>query len=222
MPHDAYISEIRSLISRYYDGSITPAERRCLTTLLADADAVSLPADLAAAAAPFIALAKAADTPTPPPPAWLEDKLKAIAVTAKTPRRRLRIAEWLCVGAAAAIALMPLFVSNDAQPDAATITSSPAPPIVAQVHIADAYDSDAAPGTHTASASAPKAAAAPRPHTSAPRRAAEARHNHDIAYADLPHSTIVITDPDQAADITANAIDVLARTLDAQMSILYK
>lgn len=221
MTNDAHISEIRNLLSLYYDGCGTPADRQRLAALLADT-AIELPADIAADAAPFLALAAAADTATPPPPAWLEDRLKAITITAERPRRRKRIAAWLSVGAAAAIALLPLFVSNDAEPDAASVTSLPSTPIVAQVHIADEHDSAAEPATLTAEASAPKAASAARHHTATTRRATEAHHNHDIAHADLPRSTIVITDPDQAAYITANAIDVLARTLDAQMSILYK
>ncbi|MGM9861940.1 MAG: hypothetical protein ACI30W_05025 [Muribaculaceae bacterium] len=217
MTNDAHISEIRYLLSLYYDGGCTLADRQRLAALLADT-AIVLPADIAADAAPFLALAAAADTTTPTPPAWLEDRLKAITVTAERPRRRKRIAAWLSVGATAAIALLPLFVSNEAEPDAA----APTPPIVAQVHITDAHDSAAEHATLTAEVTTPKAAEPPRHLTATPRRATEARNYHDIAHADLPHSTIVITDPDQAAYITANAIDVLARTLDAQMSILYK
>lgn len=218
------ITEIRSLLESYYVGDISPDETRRLSELLAETP--DLPSDLALEAKIMAQLDEASDaTSRILPPTDLEERL--IAITA-VPKRHRNL--WMWISSAAAAAIILCFIWRPVICDTPTDSTEKKEIIAASPNAGNerpaALATSIEPEGHDEyaillkpepkrSGNIAMAANTPKPiQANAPRR-----HN-ETAEAVTEDYYIEVCNPEQAAQISNNALQMLAATINAQLSSL--
>ncbi len=197
MINSSDISRIRTLLDSYYDGSISPVERKELTELFIAAE--SLPEDLTMEKEIYLSIESHEEIPVP---GYLSERIEQ-ALSAEAVRKRSFLWPALCyAGAAAAVIMLFAMAWNavDISGDSIEVPKDP-PPVIADHTSVKTIEDPSVQLPETESVKQIAAASSLSPcHTSvpAPQTGGNAR---------------VITDPDEAAHILDCVMSILTENM---------